>query len=412
MCVFRLLCLFTASVCLAQEPVFQVVPPASVRLNPEKLQDIGTLMQDEVDAGRIVGCLGLVARGDDVAWVQTWGQRDRDKQLPMTTDTIFRIYSMSKPITSVAAMQLVEQGKMQLDDAVSDYLPELKDLQVVSNGDDQESVPADKPITVRHILSHTSGFTYGFFGNTPVDQAYRRAGLLMTDVTIADTVSKLSKLPLLHQPGTRWHYSVSTDVLGRLVEVVSGERFDKYLDKHIFRPLKMVDTSFMVPADKLNRFAQMYRGDGNGGLRPANPMASYRFLNADNKYFSGGGGLCSTTKDYLRFCQALLNGGELDGERILKAATIREMTSNQIPAGRRNFRFGLGFSINREGEYSWGGAAGTRFFINPRRKLIGIYMIQINPYGERRYGNQMKQLAYAADRSEGEFQAAPAAPMP
>ncbi|MFK7817802.1 MAG: serine hydrolase domain-containing protein [Planctomycetaceae bacterium] len=403
----RVLC-FTAALFAQQErpPVFDVVDPASVQLDAEKLQKIDKYMREKVADGSIVGCSGLIARGQKVAYFQTWGDMNREKQQPMRADTIFRIYSMSKPITSVAAMQLVERGKMKLDDPVSKYLPALKDMKVLK-GD--ESVPAETPISVRHLMSHQAGFTYGFFGNSKVDQAYRKAGVLMTGANVEDTVGKLGSIPLQYEPGTRWHYSVATDVLGRLVEVVSGERFDVYLENNIFKPLNMVDTSFVVPADKLDRFAEMYR-ERNSELKPANRFSSRRFIDPKNTYFSGGGGLCSTTRDYLRFCQALLAGGELDGARILKASSIKQMTTNQLKTP--GFKFGLGFSITSEGEYSWGGAAGTRFYINPKRNLIGIYMIQINPYGSRKHGGVMKRLTYEADLGSSVPGTEPTAPMP
>jgi len=381
----------------AAEEVFTTVSAQSAGFDSVKLSKIDSLMQSEVDAGRIAGCLCLVARGDQVAYVGTWGYQDREQKTRMSQDTIFRIYSMSKPITSVAVMQLVEQGRLQLDDPASKYLPVLKDLMVLTGkGDDAQPRPARRGITIRDLLRHTSGLTYGYFGDTPVDRAYRRAGVL-SESTIEETVNKLGTLPLLYQPGTRWHYSVSTDVLGRLVEAVSGKRFDQYLQAHLFGPLQMTDTYFTLPADRLPRFARMYTADGPAGLKPSSRRESFRFVTSSNRFFSGGGGLCSTTRDYLRFCQALLGGGELEGQRILKPETIRDMTSDQladIPSG--SFRFGLGFAIGSEGEYSWGGAAGTRFWINPKRNLIGLHMIQIKPYG-RKYADQIKQLVRAAD---------------
>ena len=387
--------LFVSTVASA-ESVFEVVAPGSVGLNAEKLDEIDKLMQSEVDSGRVAGCLALIARGEKVAYFKTWGHRDREKEIAMSDDAIFRIYSMSKPITSVAVMQLVEQGKLKLDDPVSKYLPLLKQPKVLAGDTVEETEEAKREITVRDLLRHTSGLTYGFFGNTPVDQAYRRQRVLGGQ-TIEQTVRKLGEIPLLHQPGSRWHYSVSTDVLGRLVEVVSKERFDKYLAAHIFQPLKMTDTFFTVPEDRLPRLAQMYVPDGQNKLKPASPLESFRFVTQANRFFSGGGGLCSTTRDYLRFCQALLNKGELDGKRILKAETVREMTSDQlkeIESG--NFKFGLGFSIGSEGEFSWGGAAGTRFWINPKRKLIAIHMIQIKPFG-RDYVRPLKRILREAD---------------
>ncbi|MDA1014414.1 MAG: serine hydrolase [Planctomycetota bacterium] len=370
---------------------------ASAGFDGEKLKGIDELMSAEVKAGRIVGCLALVARGDKVAYLKTWGQRDRKRDQPMKHDTIFRIYSMTKPITSVAVMQLVEQGKLRLDDPVAKYLPELKDLEVIAGENGEKTVKAERRISVRDLLRHTSGMTYGFFGDSVADKAYRSAGVLVVDPTIEATVKKLGTLPLLYQPGTRWHYSVSTDVLGRLVEVVSKERFDRYLKQHIFDPLEMRDTFFMVPRGKQDRFAEMYRPATGSALTESLPLESIRFLMPANQLFSGGGGLCSTTGDYLRFCRALLNGGVLDGKRILKADTIARMTRNQLDEiSSGDFQFGLGFAIGAEGEYSWGGAAGTRFWINPKRKLIGLFMIQIKPYGLK-YGERIKQVVYAAD---------------
>ena len=289
-------------------------------------------------------------------------------------------------------------------------MPPLGEVKVLT--DDGEVDPV-RPITVRDLLRHTSGLTYGFFGDTDVDKAYRSAGLLMWDRDIEQTVEKLSKIPLLHQPGTRWHYSVSTDVLGRLVEVASGQRFDEYLAEHIFQPLEMIDTSFMVPKEKRDRFAQMYRPDGPDALKPSARMASARFINMQNKYFSGGGGLCSTTRDYLRFARALLNGGELDGKRIIKEETLDQMTTNQLTGEAKpgGFQFGLGFAISPEGEFSWGGAAGTRFWVNPKRNMINVFMIQINPY-RGGYGGKIKDIVFKADLRAGAGEDSPTAPMP
>ena len=250
--------LITCSLLQSEEPakVFDVISPETVDLDKNRLSEIGDYLHAEVNAGRIAGCLALVARGDQVAFLGTWGDRNREKSLKMTPDTIFRIYSMSKPITSVAAMQLIEAGKMKLDDPVSKYLLSFQKLKVHSKADGQlQEIPLDQPMTIRDLLRHTSGLTYGFFGNTEVDKAYRKAGLLITEGTITESVEKLSSIPLLYQPGKRWHYSVSTDVLGRLIEVVSGQRFDQYLQEHIFDPLEMRDTAFMVPREKRERFA-------------------------------------------------------------------------------------------------------------------------------------------------------------
>ena len=405
--------LFVVASAVAQDAaspqLVAVVTPEDVDLEPEKLTEIDKLMSGEVDAGRIAGCIGLICRDEKIVFCQTWGDRDREKSQPMTEDTIFRIYSMSKPITSVAVMQLVEQGKLGLDDPAAKYLPPLGRVKVWTKDGLVDPV---RPISVRDLLRHTSGLTYGFFGDSYIDKEYQKAGILLSDKTIEETVEKLGAIPLLHQPGTRWHYSVSTDVLGRLVEVVSEQRFDEYLQQHIFEPLGMVDTSFVVPKEKLHRFAQLYAPAGDT-LKPASPWSSLRFTNPSNLFFSGGGGLCSTTHDYLRFSQMLLNRGELDGVRILSEASLAEMTTNQLQgaAARGGFKFGLGFSISPEGEFSWGGMAGTRFWVNPKRNMINLFMIQISPY-RGGYGGKMKDVVFAADRREGSVEASVLAPMP
>ena len=313
-----------------------VVDPASAGFDATKLSQIEAKMQQHIDAGQLVGGMGLVARGDKIVFAKTWGQRDREQQLPMTEDTIFRIYSMTKPITSVAAMTLVEQGKLGLNDPVSKYLPELADRKVLvetkgSGGEiTTEQVPAKREITIRDLMRHTSGLTYGFFGNSEVDKLYKNALVLVTDRTLEDTITKLAKIPLKYQPATRWHYSVSTDVLGRVIEVASGQSLADYFAEHIFQPLEMEDTFFTVPQEKLDRLAQMYAPDGNGGLKPASPLQSLRFVTPANRFYSGGGGLCSTSADYLKFCQMLLNGGKLGEHRILKKSSVQQMTKNQL----------------------------------------------------------------------------------
>lgn len=373
-------------------------PTAIVEFDSNKLKAIDSYVEKEIADGKMVGCSALIFQDDQVVYRQEWGLRNRKKDLPVTEDTIWRIYSMSKPITSVAVMQLVEQGKIDLDQPISTYLPEFKTLKVFKKSGDPKLVTEEpkREMNTRDLLRHTSGLTYGFFGNSPVDQAYRRAGILVTDAKLSETITKLSKIPLQYQPGTRWHYGVSTDVLGRVVEVASGMSFKEYLDKNIFGPLKMTDTFFSVPKDKQNRFAEMYRFQ-DGKLVPASPMASIRFVSDRNEFYSGGGGLCSTTDDYLRFARMLLNKGELDGIRILKAETIAEMTRDQLPKSiqSREFKFGLGFRIDKNGHFSWGGAAGTRFWVDPNNKMITVFMVQINPY-RGGHGAQFKKLTYAA----------------
>lgn len=384
---------------IAADSIAVAVDPAKLGFDVSKLDQIDVEIESQIKAGKIVGCSALILKNHEIAYSKVFGNRDQKRSLPVEFDTIWRIYSMSKPITSVAVMQLVEVDKIKLDEPASTYLPEFKELKVFKpgrDGDADSTVECKSEMTVRDLLRHTSGLTYGFFGNSKVDQAYRRSTLLITDEKIENTITKLSKIPLLYQPGTRWHYGVSTDVLGRIVEVASGMTFREYLQKHIFDPLDMNDTFFTVPKAKQSRFAEMYRFD-SGKLVPVSMASSFRFLAEDNVFYSGGGGLCSTTRDYVRFSQMLLEGGELDGERLLKTSSVQEMTKNQLPkgAGGVGFKFGLGFRIDNQGHYFWGGAAGTRFWVDPKRKMITVFMIQINPY-QGGHGERFRKLAYEA----------------
>lgn len=375
----------------------QSILPAEIgtkNFDKEKLQRIASYVEEQIEEGNIVGCSALIFKNDKIAYHNVWGQRNQNKELAVEKDTIWRIYSMSKPVTSVAIMQLVESGKIKLDEPAATYLPEFADLKVRKKGGGTE--PCKRPMTVRDLLRHTSGLTYGFFGNTKVDQAYRKSGILVTDNNLEETITKLSKVPLLYQPGERWHYSVSTDVLGRVVEVASEMSFKDYLQANIFDPLEMKDTFFTVPKEKQPRFAELYKFKGKKKLVPASPLSSIRFLN-ENSFYSGGGGLCSTTHDYLQFATMLMNNGEHKGKQIVSAKSIQEMTSDQLPAkaASRGFKFGLGFRIDNQGHYSWGGAAGTRFWVDPKNRMITIFMIQINPY-KGGHGKAFKKLAYEA----------------
>ena len=367
-----------------------------------KLTSIDRNMSAKARNGELVGCSALVFRKGEEVYFGQWGFQNQRRELPIKRDTIFRIYSMSKPITSIAAMQLVEQGKLDLDEPITTYLPEFADLKVLQDQRDSVEVAAKRRMTTRDLMRHTSGLTYGFFGNTKVDQQYRNKGVLITDLNLKSTVSKLAGIPLLNHPGTRFHYSASTDVLGRVIEVVSDQPFDDYLKTNIFEPLEMTDTFFSVPTEKQDRFAQLYRPDKKGKLAVANPISSIRFYDQNNAFFSGGGGLCSTIDDYLKFCKMLLANGTVQDKRIIKAETIKQVFSNQLieieqPPGR-NFKFGLGFRIFPQGDYGWGGAAGTRFWVNPEKELAIIYMTQIMPYGRRKLGESVREAVYSSLR--------------
>jgi len=403
-------------------------PPGNIGLSAERLARITKTIEADVAEGRIPGAVALIARDGKIGYFKAIGQANRETGQPMAPDTIFRIYSMSKPITSVALMMLYEEGLFRLKDPVSKYLPELKGLKVLVEkedaGDAEESseaaagsnpdpahqlVEAERDMTVQDLLRHTSGLTYGFFGDSIVDQRYKDAEVISLDQTIGDMVGKLSEIPLKHQPGTTWEYSVSVDVIGRLVEVLSGQRFDRYLQERIFEPLGMTDTAFIVPEEKRGRFAQLYSPKEDGGLKVTTSETRYWFTK-DHQFFSGGGGLTSTITDYLRFCQMMLNGGELDGVRLLSRKTVNLMTIDHLEGmeGRPSpgYGFGLGFAVAKDlsrtgvngsvGEYNWGGAAGTRFWIDPEERMIGIYMVQILPHTNLHYGETFKVLAYQA----------------
>lgn len=403
-----------------------VVAPEAVGLSGSRLARIREVMERHVAEKRIPGAMGLVARRGKIAYQEVFGMADVEAGKPMRLDTIHRIYSMTKPVTSVAVMMLYEEGKFQLNDPVAKYLPEFAKMQVgVEEKDPQtgqmvlKTVPAKRPITIRDLLRHTAGLTYGVFGDTLVDREYRKARIL-SNPSLADFVTQLSRIPLLYEPGTRWHYSVSVDVLGRLVEVLSGKPFDQFLQERIFNPLQMNDTAFYVPANKRDRFAKLYSPTRDGKIQPA-PICSTpqeclaKFPNAVPSLHeppampSGGGGLVSTAHDYLRFCQMLLNQGQYDGKRLLGRKTVQLMTSDHlgsIPGMSPGNGFGLGFAVSKEpgvagmmgspGEYNWGGAAGTRFWIDPKEELIGIYMIQILPHTGLEYGSEFRVLTYQA----------------
>jgi CubicO group peptidase (beta-lactamase class C family) len=366
-------------------------------------------MQGYVDEGKLAGVMTMIARRGKVAHFEKFGKMDIAADKPMEFDTIFRIYSMTKPITSVAIMMLYEEGRFQLNDPVSKFIPEFKDLKVFKNATKEgiELAYTEREMTIRDLLTHTSGLTYGW-GNGPVDKMYQQAKLFDPNGTLKDAITKLARIPLVHQPGTAWEYSVSTDVLGYLVEVISGLSFDVFLEERIFKPLGMVDTGFSVPDEKVERYAALYRPDDKSGLEIVYtaPLATGQ----QSFFFSGGGGLVSTASDYIRFSQMLLNGGELEGTRLLGRKTVALMTMNHLPPAlhpysQKGAGFGLGFRVltdvaetgivGSEGAFSWGGAASTTFWIDPEEELIGLLMTQLlaNPYP---FQQQFKTLTYQA----------------
>ena len=352
----------------------------------------------------------MIARHGQVVHFETYGMMDREAEKPMQRDAIFRIYSMTKPITSVAVMMLYEEGRFQLDDPVSKYIPEFKDLKVYAEGTSEniQVAPLERDITIRHLLTHTSGLTYGLFSNTPVDSLYLKAEVLSNEGTLQDMIDKLSHIPLLYQPGSTWHYSVSLDVLGYLVEVLSDMPFDQFLALRIFQPLGMKDTGFYVPEDKVHRFAANYGPDENGGITVIDKPTTSAFAKP-TRFFAGGHGLVSTASDYIRFAQMLLNGGELEGTRLLGRKTVEFMMTNHLPEElvvSPGAGFGLGFAVitdvvktgilGSEGLSFWAGYANTYFWIDPQEKLITMVWAQFIPAGYYQLASEFQVLTYQA----------------
>jgi CubicO group peptidase (beta-lactamase class C family) len=418
---FRLALLICLLV-LAARGVAQEFPterPEAAGMSTERLERISKTVQQSIDDKRIAGAVTLVARHGHVVWFKAQGMSDREAGKPMRPDSIFRICSMSKPITSTAVMMLYEEGKFLLDDPISKYLPEFKDPKVLvkpANGPSY-TIPATREITIRDLLRHTSGLTYNW--NEKLGPLYEKAnvaaGLMPYDGTIGDNVKRLAPLPLLFNPGERFEYSLSVDVLGRLVEVVSGKPFDEFLRTRIFEPLGMKDTSFFPPDNKLDRLTTAYTYyDGKGLNRfPDTPITEGTFsYSADypskgpKKLFSGGAGLTSTAEDYARFCQMMLNGGKWGNTRLLSRKTVELMTHDQLGKIGPEQAFGLGFGIagvktpleelGTPGSYNWGGFFFTAFSVDPKEELIIVFMGQLHPTGGLTLDRQVQELAYAA----------------
>ncbi|MDA1372307.1 MAG: serine hydrolase [Proteobacteria bacterium] len=390
----------------------EMVAPESVGMDSARLDRVTQAMQGFVDEGKLAGVVTMAARDNKIVHFESVGYRDLEAQAPMTNDAIFRIYSMTKPITGVALMILYEEGKFRLADPVEKYLPEFKNLQVFAGTDADGNIltePQNHKMTIRQLMSHTGGLTYGIFAASAVDSSYQRAGLLDTGDTLAEFTAKLGAIPLKHQPGSTWEYSVSVDVQGYLVEKLAGQSFGAFLEERIFEPLGMTDTDFHVPAEKASRFAQIYNYDDSGKLTAAELFPGADFLE-DPVFESGGGGLVSSTMDYMRFSQMLLNGGELDGVRILAPLTVDLMHRDQTPAnmagsvlGSRGTSFGLDFAVIEDpveaesysaGTYYWGGAAGTWFWIDPVEDLVFVGMIQQGGAGIPDVRSTSQRLVY------------------
>jgi CubicO group peptidase (beta-lactamase class C family) len=403
-------CLLAASGALADPPL-PAASPESQGFSPERLERLHAHLKQVVDEGKYSGMVLLLARNGKLVDWQTYGLRDVEQRLPMEKDTIVRIYSMSKIVTSVAALILHEEGRLKLGDPVSKYLPALGKMQVMKGGTAKAPVlvPAKTPITIKHLLTHTAGFIYGF-GTTPVDKVYQQ-GKHFDAASMDEFVALAAKLPLAFEPGTRFAYGINTDVLGAVVEKVSGQPFDVFVEQRISKPLGLVDTGYDVPAEKMGRLAKVYQKK-DGRFAAMEPVAA-SFAEKGRGFPTGGAGMFSTAGDYARFAQMLLGGGELDGVRILGRKTVELMTTNHLnhlPRPTNEFSdadgFGLGVAVRldlarsnqlgSEGQFGWSGAATTNVVMDPKEKLVGIVMAQHMPFNEHDLFWHVSTLTYQA----------------
>ena len=406
---------------LIKEKFMKVVKPEEVGLDSSVLKNIRTYLDDTyVRDGKYVGTLTLVARKGEIAYLDSLGFMDRENERPMQEDAIFRIYSMTKSVTSIAVMQLLEKSKFRLDDPVHWYIPQFKDIGVYQAGVYPNFLTSkpERDMSIKDLLTHMSGLTYNFMYRTNVDAAHRSSDLMRSE-NLEEFVNTLSKLPLEFSPGKKWNYSVSTDVLGYLVEQVSGQSLDEYFKKNIFEPLGMEDTDFECPDDKLSRLASLYEYNQSGKPK------LMKVPSLDVKMMSGGGGLFSTMSDYYKFASMLLNQGEMNGARIIGRKTLQYMTSNHLPNGRdltemsesafsetpyAGVGFGLGFSVMLDplksqtlsdiGEFGWGGMASTVFFINPKEDMLVIFLTQLVPSSTYQVRRELRSLVYSALKPE------------
>ncbi|MDE2952304.1 MAG: serine hydrolase [Chloroflexota bacterium] len=380
----------------------RIAEAESVGMSSSRLANINHKLREYVDDGKVAGFLTLVARHGDIIHLEAVGHRDSEAMLPMKRDTIFRIYSMTKPITSVALMMLYERGKFQLNDPVAKYIPAFAKTRVLSGYGflGKELVEQDPPMTIHHLLTHTAGLSYGFFYDTPIDDMYRNSIFRSETASLEEKILGMAALPLRHQPGAAWNYSIATDVCGYLGQVLADMPFEDFLQQEIFDPLGMVDTGFHVPADKLDRFAKLYQhrpSDGSFREYEGAPNIPARDFTKPANAPSGGGGLVSTIGDYWQFARILLNRGQSKDLRILGRKTLEYMTLNHLPQpllpiaiglsaiGGRGF--GLGFDVildpaqtgvlNSTGAFGWSGAAATNFWVDPQERIVGIIMTQL-----------------------------------
>jgi CubicO group peptidase (beta-lactamase class C family) len=395
----------------------------------DRLERIGAHLQKHyIEAGRIAGCHTLVARHGEVVHDRLLGRMDLERDRPLRADTIYRIYSMTKPITSVALMMLYEEGRFQLNDPVTKFIPQWREQRVWVSGEGaamQTRAPA-RPMTMRHLLNHSAGLTYGGVllpagtAMNPVDQVYAELKINRSrDDTLETFIDKLARVPLLYEPGSAWAYSLATDVCGYLVQKISGQPFEQFLQQRIIGPLGMVDTAFTIAPDKVERFAACYRRDEAGRLELADDPLASSYARTPALH-SGGGGLVSTMADYLRFCEMLRRGGELDGVRLLGPRTLALMHLNHLPGGKdltqlaiglfsettnEGVGFGLGFAttlgevqagVLGPGDFYWGGMASTLFWVDPKEDLVVIFLTQLIPSATYNFRGQLKNIVYSA----------------
>jgi CubicO group peptidase (beta-lactamase class C family) len=413
--IFAIFCVFSVTACQVSvvDAKNKTVTPQELGFSDARLQRIAPVMQAYIDQGKLAGTLIMVARNGQIAYINAQGMMDKEAKKPMREDTIFRIYSMTKPITAVAAMTLWEQGKFHMNDPISNYLPEFEKMKVYVSGAGEEMIveDANQPIRVIDLFTHTAGFSYGFTGSE-VDNLYRKLLQKPDELKRSNILSKVADLPLSHQPGTAWQYGVSTDILGFLVEKISGKKLGDYLQETVFGPLEMQDTGFFVPADKVDRFAQIYTANKQGQTVVMKNEPLGDFL-SDPDIHNAGGGMVSTLHDYFTFAQMLLNGGEINGTRILGRKTVEYLTSNHLPENLIPFEakspgegFAMAMSVtvdpnmslfmNSKGTYGWAGLASTHFRIDPEEKLIVIAMAQFMPTAFHRYNEDLRNLVYQA----------------
>ncbi|MET8575391.1 serine hydrolase domain-containing protein [Streptomyces sp. NPDC005012] len=400
----------------------QEIGPDEAGLDPARLEELDRVLARHVDTGGLPGYLLSVARAGRVAWLTTYGSRDLAAGLPVEPDTLWRIYSMSKPVTSVAAMTLVEQGLLGLDDPLERHLPAFAGprVHVAGEGPGMRTRPADGPVLIRHLLSHTAGLTSAFYHAHPVDALYRRAGLhasVLPGGDLAETCDAYARLPLQFEPGSRWNYSVATNVLGRVIEVVSGRPLDEFVTARVLAPLGMTDTGFQIDDEQAGRLAELY-GDGDDGRLEVVPGTPVR---GRPRFLSGSGGLVASAGDYHRFMEMLRRRGELDGVRVLRPETVDLMTRSHLPEGAdiRGFGcpahdepansgvgFGLGFSVvvdpartespSSAGTFGWKGVATTVFWVDPVRDMTVQFMTQLRPRRSRLLYPDIRRLTHAA----------------